>query len=230
MITKIAKGQRIEEITFNKNVAIVAKCKANNEGVYSTTFVEFNNLKDRNTAAVLRCVIAGILSDESINNELKEAFSTLQSENGKKAAFEVENTAFATAFVAKRKEANKALYLPPTFRRLIASFSDSYIVGFTDDKGKAVALFKVENVNLRSLLLVNTSKIEEYTAANSATRRAIVYTLAKAAEANIAKEAKYLKQYNATTAAAKEAKPEAKPEAAKGKAKKPEAKPEAAKA
>lgn len=230
MVTNINKSNTINGITYSKNVAIVAKQKTNKDGITETTYVEFANLKDRNLQAVLKCVICGILSDESITNELKAAFATLENEEGKKAAFAADNTVFATAFVKQRENDKKALFTPPTFRRLIASFSEDYQIGYSNDEGKFTHVLKVEGrCNLRALLLVNAAKIEEFAAANSETRRAIVHTLAKAAVAASKREGKYFERYNSATA-----KPEAKPEAAKGKDKAPkakkQAKPEAAKA
>ena len=228
MITNVNKSNSIASMVFNKNVAIVAKEKTNaTTGTTETTFVEFANLKDRNTQAVLKCIIAGILSDESITNELKQAFAVLENENGKKATFETENTAFAKAFVASRNEAKKALFMPPTFRRLIANFAENYKIGYSDNEGKFHTVLTVnEKCNLRALLLVDTRKINEFAAANSETRRAIVHTLAKAANKASSRETEYYSRYNATTTAKA---PEAKPEATKGKGKKqgkPEAKPE----
>lgn len=190
MITNIAKGQKIEEVRFSANVAVVVKQRTTDKGT-TTTYVEFPNLKNRDTKSVFKCVIAGILSDESINNELKEAFAVLVNEEGKQCKF-VTN------------DGKEGVYTPPTFRRLIASFSEAYKIGFTDNDGKFKAVHTIadgEKVNLRSLLLVNNTKIAEFAAANSDTRRAIIHTLAKAAEANAAKEAKYKTTYNAATAA-----------------------------
>ena len=208
MITNVMRNTQSKDVKFNANVAIVVKETTNKNGETSTTYVEFPYLKDRTTQAVFKCVIIGILSDETINAELKERFASLENEDGKKCELKKGET-----------------YTPPTFNRLIANFSENYRIGYTDNDGNFKSVHTVtERANLRALLLVNGKKIEEFANASSDTRRAIVHTLAKAAIANIAKEGKYLQRYTDTAKA---------PETAKAKAPtkgKKEVKPETAKA
>lgn len=182
MITNVMKETKLQDVKFSANVAVVVKEKTTEKGV-TTTFVEFPHLKDRTTKAVFKCVIAGLLSDETIINELKEKFAGLESEDGKKYELPKGET-----------------YTPPTFTRLIANFSENYKIGYTDNEGKFFTIHTVtERQNLRALLLVNGKKIIEFAAASSNTRRAIVHTLSSAAIANVTKEAKYLQRYDETT-------------------------------
>ena len=192
------KNTQLKDVKFTANVAVVVKETTNKNGETSTTFVEFPFLKDRTTQAVFKCVIIGLLSDETINAELKERFANLESEDGKKCELQKGET-----------------YTPPTFTRLIANFAENYRIGYTDNEGNFKAVHTVtERQNLRALLLVNGKKITEFATASSNTRRAIVHTLAKAAMDNVTKEAKYVQRYTDTakteTAKPNEAKPKAK--------------------
>lgn len=208
MITNVMKNTQLKDVKFTANVAVVVKETTNKNGETSTTFVEFPFLKDRTTQAVFKCVIIGLLSDETINAELKERFANLENEDGKKCELKKGET-----------------YTPPTFTRLIANFAENYRIGYTDNEGVFHAVHTVtERANLRALLLVNGKKIVEFSTASSDTRRAIVHTLAKAAISNIAKEGKYLQRYTDTAKAPETAKAKA---PAKGKK---EGKPETAKA
>lgn len=208
MITKVMKNTQLKDVKFSANVAVVVKETTNKNNEVSTTFVEFPYLKDRTTQAVFKCVIIGLLSDETINAELKERFASLESEDGKKCELQKGET-----------------YTPPTFTRLIANFAENYKIGYTDNDGKFTAIHTItERKNLRALLLVNGKKIIEFATACANTRRAIVHTLAKAALDNVTKEAKYLQRYTDTAKAPETAKAKA---PAKGKK---EDKPETAKA
>lgn len=208
MITKVMKNTQSKDVKFSANVAVVVKETTNKNNEVSTTFVEFPYLKDRTPQAVFKCVIIGILSDETINAELKERFASLESEDGKKCELKKGET-----------------YTPPTFTRLIANFAENYRIGYTDNEGNFHAVHTVtERANLRALLLVNGKKINEFATASSDTRRAIVHTLAKAAIANVAKEGKYVQRYTDTAKAPETAKAKT---PAKGKK---EGKPETAKA
>ena len=208
MITNVMRNTQSKDVKFSANVAVVVKETTNKNNEVSTTFVEFPYLKDRTPQAVFKCVIIGILSDETINAELKERFASLEKEDGKKCELKKGET-----------------YTPPTFTRLIANFAENYRIGYTDNEGVFHAVHTVtERANLRSLLLVNGKKINEFATASSDTRRAIVHTLAKAAIANVAKEGKYVQRYTDTAKAPETAKAKA---PAKGKK---EGKPETAKA
>lgn len=201
MVTKTAKNQSIKDIKFAANCAIVVKETINAKGEKSTTYVEFEHLKDRDAKNVFKCVIIGILSDETITGEMKAKYLTLQNEDGTKCELQKGES-----------------YTPPTFRRLIANFSENYKIGYSDNEGTFHAVHYIqEKQNLRSLLLINAKKIEEFDAASSNTRRAIVHTLSAAAIEQLTKEAKYIARYN-QTAKAETAKPKAK----KAKAKKAE--------
>ena len=183
MITNVMKNTQLKDVKFSANVAIVVKETTNKNNETSTTYVEFPNLKDRTTKAVFKCVIAGLLSDETINNELKEQFASLYNEDGKKCELQKGET-----------------YTPPTFTRLIANFAENYKIGFSDNDGNFTAIHTItERKNLRALLLVNGKKIIEFATACANTKRAIVHTLSTAAIANVTKEAKYLQRYNETT-------------------------------
>ena len=185
MITNVMKNTQLKDVKFSANVAIVVKETTNKNGETSTTFVEFPYLKDRTPQAVFKCVIIGLLSDETINAELKERFANLENEDGKKCELQKGET-----------------YTPPTFTRLIANFAENYRIGYTDNDGNFKAIHTVtERANLRALLLVNGKKIMEFAAASSNTRRAIVHTLAKAALDNVTKEAKYVQRYTDTAKA-----------------------------
>lgn len=208
MITNVMRNTQSKDVKFSANVAVVVKETTNKNNEVSTTFVEFPYLKDRTPQAVFKCVIIGILSDETINAELKERFASLENEDGKKCELKKGET-----------------YTPPTFTRLIANFAENYRIGYTDNDGNFHAVHTVtERANLRALLLVNGKKINEFATASSDTRRAIVHTLAKAAIANVAKEGKYVQRYTDTAKAPETAKAKA---PAKGKK---EGKPETAKA
>ncbi len=208
MITNVMRNTQSKDVKFSANVAVVVKETTNKNNEVSTTFVEFPYLKDRTPQAVFKCVIIGILSDETINSELKERFASLENEDGKKCELKKGET-----------------YTPPTFTRLIANFAENYRIGYTDNEGVFHAVHTVtERANLRALLLVNGKKINEFATASSDTRRAIVHTLAKAAIANVAKECKYVQRYTDTAKAPETAKAKA---PAKGKK---EGKPETAKA
>ncbi len=208
MITNVMRNTQSKDVKFSANVAVVVKETTNKNNEVSTTFVEFPYLKDRTPQAVFKCVIIGILSDETINAELKERFASLENEDGKKCELKKGET-----------------YTPPTFTRLIANFAENYRIGYTDNEGNFHAVHTVtERANLRALLLVNGKKINEFATASSDTRRAIVHTLAKAAIANVAKEGKYVQRYTDTAKAPETAKAKA---PAKGKK---EGKPETAKA
>ena len=225
MITNVNAGKRMNETTFSANCAIVAKETTNKEGIKSTTFVEFPHLKDRNAKDVFKCVILGLLSDESIVAEMKSNYSALNDEAGKKVEFGLQEGDFAAAFKAQRETEKKALFTPPTFRRLIANFTTDYNIGYTDNAGKFHAVHTVlpaEKKNLRALLMVNAAKIMEFEAANSATRRAIVNTLANASIKALTQEGDYNDRYNST--AKDEAAKPSKKQAAK-KAEKVEAEP-----
>lgn len=190
MITNVMKNTQLKDVKFNANVAVVVKETTNKNGETSTTFVEFPYLKDRTPQAVFKCVIIGLLSDETINAELKERFANLENEDGKKCELQKGET-----------------YTPPTFTRLIANFAENYRIGYTDNDGNFNAVHTVtERANLRALLLVNGKKILEFATASSNTRRAIVHTLAKAALDNVTKEAKYVSRYTDTAKAPETAK------------------------
>ena len=183
MITNVMRNTNAKDVKFSANVAVVVKETTNKNNEVSTTFVEFPYLKDRTTQAVFKCVIIGLLSDETINAELKERFASLENEDGKKCELKKGET-----------------YTPPTFTRLIANFAENYKIGYTDNEGKFHTVHTVtERQNLRALLLVNGKKIIEFEAASSNTRRALVHTLSSAAIANVTKEAKYLQRYEETT-------------------------------
>lgn len=213
MITNVINCA-INEKKYNANVAVVAKEKTTENGK-QTTFVEFANLKDRTTAAVFKCIVAGLLSDETTTTELKAQFSALKGEDGKQTAFELDETALAKAFKASRDLKGKPLFLPPTFRRLIANFSEDYSIGYADNEGVFHRLVSVVGkLSLKSLLMVDSKKVLEFAAANSATKRALIHTMANAAVANMNKEAAYNKLYTAATVANTT---ETKPETKKGK-------------
>ena len=160
MITNIMRNTQSKDVKFSANVAVVVKETTNTNNEVSTTFVEFPYLKDRTPQAVFKCVIIGILSDETINAELKERFASLENEDGKKCELKKGET-----------------YTPPTFTRLIANFAENYRIGYTDNEGNFHAVHTVtERANLRALLLVNGKKINEFATASSDTRRAIVHT------------------------------------------------------
>ncbi len=182
MITNVMKNTQLKDVKFSANVAVVVKETTNKNDEISTTFVEFPYLKDRTPQAVFKCVIIGLLSDETINQELKEKFVNLEGEDGKKCELQKGET-----------------YTPPTFTRLIANFAENYRIGYTDNDGNFKTVHTVtERQNLRALLLVNGKKILEFATASSNTRRAIVHTLAKAAIENVTKEAKYVQRYTDT--------------------------------
>ena len=144
MITKVMKNTQSKDVKFSANVAVVVKETTNKNNEVSTTFVEFPYLKDRTPQAVFKCVIIGILSDETINAELKERFASLESEDGKKCELKKGET-----------------YTPPTFTRLIANFAENYRIGYTDNEGNFHAVHTVtERANLRALLLVNGKKYD----------------------------------------------------------------------
>lgn len=199
------KNTQLKDVKFSANVAVVVKETTNKNNEISTTFVEFPYLKDRTPQAVFKCVIIGLLSDETINAELKERFANLEGEDGKKCELQKGET-----------------YTPPTFTRLIANFAENYRIGYTDNEGNFKAVHTVtERANLRALLLVNGKKILEFATASSNTRRAIVHTLAKAALENVMKEAKYVTRYTdtaTTTETAKDTKKAGKKDTKKDKA------------
>ena len=198
MITNVMKATKMQDVNFSKNVAVVVKETTNKNGEISTTYVEFPHLKDRDAKSVFKCVIIGILSDETITNEMKAEFVNPLNEDG-----------------SVYKLGKGETYTPPTFRRLIANFSESYKIGFTDNEGKFTPVHTVtEKQNLRSLLLVNGKKIEEFSKANTNLKRAIVHTLASAAIKQLTKESRYVARYEETAtekAAAKAKKPATKP-------------------
>lgn len=201
MITNVMKSTQLKDVNFSANCAIIVKETTDKDGIKSTTFVEFPQLKDRTTKDTFKCVIRGLLSDESIVLEMKANYSALSDEAGKKVEFGLQESEFAAAFKAQRETEKKALFTPPTFRRLIANFTTDYKIGYTDNAGKFKAVHTVlpaEKKNLRALLMVNAAKIMEFEAANSATRRAIVDTLAKAAIKALTQESDYKKRCDET--------------------------------
>ncbi len=214
MITNINKNTSINDTKFNANCAIVARETTDKDGIKSTTYVEFPRLKDRTAKDVFKCVILGHLSDESIVSEMKASYSALNNEAGEKVEFGLQESDFAARFKAERETAKKALFTPPTFRRLIANFTTDYRIGYTDNEGKLHNVHTVqpdEKKNLRALLMVNAAKIMEFEAANSATRRAIVNTLANASIKALTQVDDYKNRYNETAKdeAAKPAKKQA---------------------